>query len=75
MARMKRVAPPPLVYKLYIQPFNPRKPHKFGMRIALPLLARDRKQARCRHTRSARAVGNTYITKHGQDEGSKVYTI
>ena len=53
MARMKRVAPPPLVYKLYIQPFNPRKPHKFGMRIALPLLARDRKQPATQHLPAA----------------------
>ena len=44
MARRK--APKPARYRLKIQPFNPDRPEKFGMRVAMPLFLKPRVKRR-----------------------------
>jgi len=40
MARQKPQTPPVVRYTRKVQPFNPRKPDKFGMRVAVPRIER-----------------------------------
>ena len=38
MARMKKPPPPKAKWSLKLQPFNPAKPEKWGMKVAVPTI-------------------------------------